>query len=382
MSYNRIFNNKGWKQYYSDDKIDYSETLDYSPTKYILNEFFNSSHSTLQKFLNKYESKFGLSSVRYFSECIPEWKNRTKEMTSGMRNRIISLMPQFFDKPQKFHLIKFSVYNQVNSLGKSLENRSVNEENVLTEYLNVINEIYQIDPKIILTPILANLLINEDEKNTVVRIIKHIIVEQLIGSFKNVRDDLFILKEELSKIELGVKKVEYKIDLLKCKIEITRNRFDISNSIVNKIVLDELTLFKNEVNYFLTSETFKLDLNQKKNEVNGTISKKDINILVNNHSRLNNDKIIYSSNSEFRGKGGSVTINLETKNQTTMLFNLTKKYFLMIVALGGFIFPIILFSEGSPILAIGAGFFLLLWVIGLFESIKESKKEIKDYGKW
>ena len=139
MSYRKsVFNDKGWKQYFKDDSLNFSQTLNYSPNKFILSEFFNSPDTILDKFMVEYKKKFGSSSYNYFLESVPKWKSRRKVITHGMRNRIISLMPQLFDDSQKFNLIKFSIYEQISSLGKQLKNRFVNEQNLHPIYFEII----------------------------------------------------------------------------------------------------------------------------------------------------------------------------------------------------------------------------------------------------
>jgi len=105
MNYKRsVFNNKGWKQYFKEDNINFSQTLNYSPNKFILSEFFNSPEAIMDKFIVEYEKKFGSNSSKYFLKSVPKWKSKSKVITYGMRNRIISLMPQLFNDSQKFYL--------------------------------------------------------------------------------------------------------------------------------------------------------------------------------------------------------------------------------------------------------------------------------------
>lgn len=364
-----------------NENIDYNEIENFSVSSYILNEFFTANNSFLEDFLKEYEIKYGYSRANYFKKNFQNWKNRRTELSWELKQRIEDLAPKLFNNSQRFHLLRFSVFNEIISLKNKLKGKVFKASELFQEYSSLINRTDELDPKIFPS---HRKYFSEEEKKIVVKAIKYLLRQKLKNSFNNVKYDLSIITEELSKAKAGIKKVVYLIQFLECEVILdSQIRYFSTLELMNdEDTPNEASSLKKEINFFLTNEIFKIDSIQKMNEANGTISKKDISILVSNHNDLINDKIISSTNSVFRGKGGSVTINLETKNKTLMLLNLSKKYFLIIVALGGFIISILLISEGNPGLGIGAGFFLLLWMIVLFTGIKELKKEIKDYGKW
>ena len=383
MNYKRsVFNNKGWKQYFKEDNINFSQTLNYSPNKFILSEFFNSPEAIMDKFIVEYEKKFGSNSSKYFLKSVPKWKSKSKVITYGMRNRIISLMPQLFNDSQKFNLIKFSIYEQISSLGKELKNKFVNEQNLNSIYLGIINNIEGAESKIKLLPLLSNLKLNNQEKDTVEKIIKYVLIEQLIFSYNGMSDDIKMIKNELSNVISGIKNVEYNIELLDCKFKITSNPIESESELKNSITLNQSKLFEKDVRHFLVNESFKLESKKKKGTFNGEISKKDISMLVKNQNDLLTKGIQSRTTSLLNGKVGFLTIEMESKSKDTIFFELIKNLIYLILLLIPLSFSVYLFLNGSIILSILIGFIVIGAGANFWEKNVDLYKEYKDYGKW
>jgi hypothetical protein len=302
------------KFYYSYKEIDFSnEYFDYE--QFLLQEFFTSDSETKKQFLKQYEKIYGCNALIYFNKKYSEWRESTFSLSNEMKNRILSIMPEFLSE-NAVH--KLGMYEFVFAIKDIINNFQVKQKNLYaTKNLDIkdIASIFQNEYKRILnieSPSFRFNLLSDAEKKETVEIAKYILKYKLQKKFYQIERDFKTFTPYLSKLKNVAFWAHYTISAFGVKIPMTKNTFlndmKIPRFEIKTITANADNKYKEYVDKYLAYELVMLRKDVVKAACNSFLNDYDFNFLMDS---LITGKMI-KVESTFQGEGGLLNIRIRT----------------------------------------------------------------------
>jgi hypothetical protein len=222
------------------------------------------------------------------------------------------------------------------------------------------------------------------------RVCKFALLEKLNFAYRQVQNDLNLIKNKLSSLNTGTFNASYQIDFLNSQIDICS---------INEINLNFITLKQKEINLnenykkfaeqYILEEFMQMSFSEKEGAVNHFIKSKDLEFFLNQYDEINRKDNEATLKSEFKGEGGQLNLILEIKSVNKM------KSLIFLSGVKMTIYLAILIIATLLIIKFEVYKFILIPIIGgivlcnfLFsnfkteiKTIKTLKHDIKRYGK-
>jgi hypothetical protein len=329
----------GSKSYFSQREIDYTSS-NFNPAQFLLQEFFKTTDSTLERIIEGYKRMHGDGAASYFKRRIVDWRCGNAAVTDLMKDRILQLMPRYLNEEKKFHLLKFEITKQINRLQTNYRNQTKSVNDISHIYQQEIEKINSID-NISLSWFTNKGIFSDDEKAEFVEISKYILKNRLILSYNQVKSDLQLIIPKLSNIKKGLEEVIYLIDYLNCKISLDK---------IEQIGFEKLhgleagpkelkTRYKPYIEKYIFYELNNVHYIKFKSEVEASLTENDFDVLIEHYNRLVDLDQEGDIKSTFKGEGGILTLSAKIKS----LKNIRHDYLVSVLKLLGFlVFSIIL----------------------------------------
>ncbi len=379
------------KFYFSEKEIDFtSEYLNYG--QFLLQEFFTTDSETNKKISIYYIDAYGPRSYAYLKRKYNEWANGDYHLTDLMKERIISLMPQFLNETAKH---KLRIHEFMAAIKNTVKSFQFNQKSTVVNSTNIKNPkevvtLFENDYERIQTLTIRNFRFNvltEDEKEEALEISKYILEIKLQKAFDQIERDFNIFLPYMFKFKRGVFSATYSITEFKLKIDITNT--GIEDIVIPKFKIKEIeanSIFKEYSDKYLAYELVSIHQNANKAVSNSFLNANDIQLFLYHYEELSTGESEVNMNSTFQGEGGILTINAKMKPlkllKTSIVTTSIKLaiYLIVIITLVSLAINYKLFT-----LLIFGGFFVGIYAISLvIDKIKQLKsliKEYKTYGK-
>ena len=379
------------KFYFSLREIDFTtEYLDYG--QFLLQEFFTADLGTREKLSSYYINIYGSRSFGYLKRKYSEWANGDYHLTDLMKERIISLMPQFLNETAKhklgIHEFMASIKNTVKSF-QSIQKATYRNTTYLKKPQEIVS-LFEKEYEKIQTLIIHNFrfnLLTEDEKEEALEISKYILEIKLQKAFDQIERDFDVFLAYMVKFTRGIFSATYSITALNLEVDITNTGFeDIEISKFRIKEIETNSKFKEYSDKYLAFELVSIYQEANKAVSNSFLNANDIHLFFSHYEELSNGESEVSMNSTFQGEGGILTIKAQMKPlkllKTSMVISSIKLviYFFVIITFVSLTINYRLFT-----FLIFGGFFVGIFAYSLvneeIEQIRSLIKEYKTYGK-
>jgi len=351
-------------------------------------EFLNADEETFKLIANYYYKNYGNSAGNYLLNTYNSWKRGYTGVSSKTFGRIIECMPKFLSPEKRFYILKEEVdaffeksWNESKKQDISLEDINQKFERVQCTMLAF--------GKSDLQWFIGHNIFGEELVEHYLNICRYVFNKKIILEFKQVLNDLELIKKKLSNFTEIINGASYNVDFFGKTIYV---KSIVSSNLVFQPLktidfhIDES--FKKFGERYFMDELMKLSFVEKKKNTTAVIKSNDIDTFFDNFfelkGRTTNQITMRAS---FEGEGGTLSLSLEF-----VPYTLSKKLiYVSILKLSSFISISILlilivtmFINYWIILSIIA---LIVWFNFLFpkikneiENIKLAKYQIKKYG--
>jgi hypothetical protein len=215
------------------------------------------------------------------------------------------------------------------------------------------------------------------------------LLEKLILAQNQTKSDLFLIKSVLTGISSGIFNGTYVVDFLNVKIDISDiNEIDIHLDNNHQLEINLSDTFKLFAETYILEEFMLKSFNEKMGHIDNFIISKDLESYILSYFGLQSKNIDATLDSEFKGEGGYLNLNIVSKSILNLRKNLIiavlkASFFALLTIFAVFIFIIsglYTFIPLSIIFAIICFTYISDKIKDHINIIKISKLELKKYG--
>jgi hypothetical protein len=350
---------------------------------YLKDEFFSCNDIVFARIADLYCALYGANAHNYMMKTFYGWKSGRVSMSGQTFSRILECVPKFLSDEKRFYILKCEIilfletihYNQQ---GKKNNKVSIAEINSLFE--NYLTEINNFD-KGHLSWFLGKGIFTEVELEQFLLACQYSLRKKLNLAYRQVYNDLLLIKHKLANHKMGTFDGSYKIDFIDSTVEIKN---------INAVPLPMLEFenrdFKIEGNFkqyaerYIIEELMALNFSERVGESKALIKSNDIDIIFSHFNGLKKQNSEVEIKSSFEGEGGLLNINLSFTPTKKIIQNITLSV-INILAFFGCIGGMITYGIGkNHEWALWIGFYVGLYLLSLI--FKELVKVIDAAKKW
>ncbi len=306
------------KYFFSEKEIDFTtESLDYN--QFLLQEFFTMDAVSRDKVFKKYKQKFGSLSLQYLDRKFSDWADGNFHLTEMMKERIISIMPQFLDDSAKH---KLGIHEFMASIKKTIKTYQLNQKRTFS-YSKRLNSSSEITPffeseyakihDLEIQNFRFNVL-TEEEKEEAIEICKYILELKLQIDFDQIERDFRTFLPHMQKYMKGNFSASYSINRFNLTLDISNtgmSELKIPYFKVNDI--EGIGRFREYADKFLAFELVAMGKEFKHAIGNSFLNSNDLDLFFLHYTELNDGDSEVKLNSAFNGEGGILKLNLSLK---------------------------------------------------------------------
>lgn len=306
------------KYFFSEKEIDFTtESLDYN--QFLLQEFFNTDTESRDKVFKKYKQKFGSLSLQYLDKKFSDWADGNYHLTDMMKERIISIMPGFLNDSAKH---KLGIHEFMSSIKKTIKTYQLNQKRTFSysRRLNNLSEItsfFESEYAKIHDLEIPNFKFNvltDEEKEEVVEICRYILWLKLQIDFDQIERDFKTFLPHIRKFKRGNFVASYTINRFNSSLDFINTGID--EFVVPRFKVNEIEgegRFKEYADKFLAFELVSIGKDSKNAIGNSFLNSNDLDLFFLHYNELINGESEVKLNSEFKGEGGVLKLNLSLK---------------------------------------------------------------------
>lgn len=370
----------------SYQKIHVIKPKRFSTYYYIENEFFNADRETLRKITDLYYDLYGYGPHKYLIDTYHSWKSGYVSTSGQTMSRIIECVPRFLSDEKRFLILKNEMINFIENLNnkRSYKTFNINEINeIFIQYLIEIENFNETN----LPYLVGKKIFTSDEIEQFLMICKYTLIEKLNLAYRQVNNDLKLIKSKLSVIKTGIFKANYQIDLLNAKIDLSSiNKKEITFEKLKHLKINPDDKYKIFAEKYILEEFLQMSFIEKDGFKNHHIKSKDLDLFLNQYYEINKTKNEATLKSEFKGEGGFLNLIIDVKSikkiKISIFYSLIKISVYLLVPL--FIFRFFDFFKIFIFLIIGGALIAYYLLEKLFEEVStvyKLKKQLRIYGK-
>lgn len=373
------------RNYYKSSSI--SQQSERKPKKdfyvrdYIKNEFFNADDETFREISNLYRQLYGYGAYKYMMDTFYNWKLGYVGLSGQTMYRILECVPKFLSIDKRFYILKCEILYFIENLHYQQQNK--------TSSLTQLNDLFQNYEKEVdnfnqvnLSWLVGKGIFSEIEIQQFLSICKYALQQKLNLSYRQVQNDLLLIKSKLANFINGTYKATYQIDFLTTSIDLSGlEESELEFIQLSKHELKLEGIFKQFAEEYILEELINMSFSEQTGEINHFIKAKDLDFFVSKYNEILEEDDEASLKSEFQGEGGRLLLLLELKSvkrTRTSLFFSGIKLILYLAALVAVVILIVGFKlyKASALNVIVVFIMLGGWVlIGIY--IKGVVTEVK-----
>lgn len=357
-------------------------------TSYLKNEFFNADDKTFARIAHLYKQLYGYGPYKYLLETFYSWKSGHVRVSGQTTTRILECVPKFLTDDKRFYILKCEIVHFVETLHFKQQNKaaSLAQLNSLFEdYAKEIESFNQVN----LTWFVSKGIFTEAEIQQFLSVCKYALREKLDLSYRQVQNDLTLIKSKFSGLKTGTFTATYRIDFLSSTVNLAQ---------INEIPSDRARLpmagvqvdgkFKRFTEEYILEELMKMSFAEKEGEVNRFIKAKDIDFFISQHNAIVDKGGEASLKSSFKGEGGQLSLSMEVKSlpriHAAIFMSLAKLGLYAALLLVAAALVIIFHLYRVIVLLIIGGWIVAAALLGAIntevQTLRSLKEDLKRYG--
>lgn len=356
--------------------------------EYLRLEFLNADTEIFNHISNFYKNQYGSSAFYYMLNTYNSWKSGTVKISTLTMDRILECVPKFLSKEKRLFILKCEIHNFIEKAKGSFKNKDLNLNDWFTIYKSLQNEIINFNQSNLHWFIGKNIF-PQEQIECYLSICKYALNERLLQSYRQVKEDLNVIREKFFLFTYSLDSASYKINFLNLNI----NLRDIEKNLIKYIPLYSLEVrieesFKKFGETYLLDELMKMNFYENEGKVNLRIKSREIDIFFSHFKQLTKASNEITMSSIFQGEGGQLSMELEfmpLKKSIESILISTLKIILIVVGIAVGAFLVIKFKIYwiIYILLLG-GIIFVIYIIGLIpieiNKIYKAIIQIKRYG--
>jgi hypothetical protein len=299
-------------------------------TSYLKNEFFNADDKTFARIAHLYKQLYGYGPYKYLLSTFSSWKLGYVRVSGQTTTRILECVPKFLTDDKRFFILKCEIVHFIETLHFKQQNKTASLAQLNTLFEDYAKEIENFN-QVNLAWFVSKGIFTETELQQFLSVCKFALREKLDLSYRQVQDDLSLIRSKSSGLKTGTFTATYEIDFLNSKIDLSQ----IDELPSNRCHLPMKRLqvegkFKRFTEQYILEELMKMSFTEKEGEVNRFIKAKDIDFFIGQYNAIVESGGEASLKSSFKGEGGQLSLSLEVKS----LPNIHAAIFMSLTKLG------------------------------------------------
>lgn len=308
----------------------------YDIATYLKKEFFNVDNITFQNIANLYKKLYGESAYRYMRKTYNSWKSGNIRVSKENSRRILECVPKFLTNEKRFYVLKCEVVKFIGNLHSKRQSKAVDTSNVNILYENYLKEFEKFN-EVNLSWFVREGIFDNSEILSFVNVCKYALYKKLQLSYRQVMNDIALIKSKFLELKIETFRAHYNIDFLNSTIDLSLiskaspNILDMSRSTI-PVKLEGV--FKEYTEIYLIEELLELDFIENDGYVNKLIQSNDLDFFIEQSNTLfikaqkSSTKSEFINTGNFRGAGGSLFLHLEYKENLSKTFRRVLRNFI------------------------------------------------------
>lgn len=357
--------------------------------RYIQKEFFEADDPTFNKIANLYRRLYGDGPYRYMLNTFYSWKSGHRNMSGQSMYKILECVPKFLTDEKKFYILKCEILFFLDTIHYKFRKKKLLFSELTPLFENYHKEISAFD-QINLNWFVGKGIFSDAEIQEFLSVGKYAMSQKLNLCYRQVFNDIRLIKEKLSNLRTGMFEAKYEITFLNSTIDFS----NINDTEDNQAKLPEskLTLqgkFKQFAEQYVMDEFLKMDYAESQGKANYFIKSKDLDFFVSQYNEIASKGQQVLLKSDFMGEGGIFFLELTAKSIKRirgLVLISGLKLFLLLSALITSILLIFHYNLYENVMLIFwggilLGGFLITSIVGEIKLLKKLNFDLKIYGK-
>jgi hypothetical protein len=368
---------------------------------FLINEFFNSTDEEVIVIMKDYRKKFGLSAYKYvMKNYFFDWRRGNRSLSNVQEERIRSIMPGHLNEKAKNTLsaikeeAKYQLGHEevIYGIKKTVQSYFQNQQNIYSkEKIQTDTDIQNVFHKEIkradnLSLVGSFYVLDETEKDEVLKISKYIVFVKLQNQFDQIEKDFNTFIPYIKIITRGIFSASFFITTFNINIDLTKiifQKIKVPTVLIDAIIAN--SQFKEFSDKYLANELVTINTEANKAVSNSFLNTHDLQLFFNHYDELLLSDSEVDMKSLFKGESGCLNIQINIKPLKMLKTSIAKsisKILIYTIIVSGMVLATIR-NEWLATLYIGGVFLFGLYYTLVNEEIKlikHFKTEIKQYG--
>jgi hypothetical protein len=275
-------------------------------------EFLNVDDKTFTLIAKHYYKHYGYGPYNYLLKTYTSWQRGWTSISSLTFGRIIECMPKYLSDDKRFFILQEEVHSFFDKKRNDFQKEIINLSELNQYFINFQNIILSFG-KEDLQWFIGRGLFSEEQVEHYLKICRYVLNEKILQAYRQVANDLELIKTKLSGFNEPIKLASYNISFFDKPINvgnIRKSEFSFSPLQNLNFKIDES--FKKFGEHYFLNELMKISFEDKKKQANTILKSNDIDMFFSHYYDLKkNTTNQVSMKSTFEGNGGNLSLHLK-----------------------------------------------------------------------